>query len=174
MRLTTLVSWLASRRIKLGFPLAIVVLMLAQPTWFTWFLGFTIALVGEALRIWAAGHIEKSTEITQSGPYQWIQHPLYLGSSIIAAGVVFAAKSGAVALIVAIYITTTILSAIRTEETHLRSVFGVTYDMYKVSPNSAVNRSFSGARMMANREHRAITGLVCGFGLLALRLIVNL
>jgi len=174
MRLTTLVSWLASRRIKLGFPLAIVVLTLAQPTWFTWSLGFTIALVGEALRIWAAGHIEKSTEITQSGPYQWVKHPLYLGSSIIAAGIVFAANSGAAALIVAIYVTTTILSAIRTEETHLRSVFGAAYDMYQVSPNLAVNRSFSVARMMRNREHRAITGFICGFGLLALRLIVNL
>ena len=43
--------------------------------------------VGEALRIWAAGHLEKGREVTASGPYRLTRHPLYLGSSIIASGV---------------------------------------------------------------------------------------
>ena len=38
---------------------------------------------GEALRIWAAGHLEKGREVTASGPYRWTRHPLYLGSTII-------------------------------------------------------------------------------------------
>jgi hypothetical protein len=32
-------------------------------------IGLPIALVGQLLRIWAAGHLEKSREVTRSGPY---------------------------------------------------------------------------------------------------------
>ena len=56
-------------------------------------------VVGEALRIWAAGHLEKGREVTRSGPYRWTRHPLYIGSAIIALGVVIAARSAIVALL---------------------------------------------------------------------------
>ena len=36
-----------------------------------WHRGAVVALVGEALRIWAAGHLEKSREVTRSGPYRF-------------------------------------------------------------------------------------------------------
>jgi hypothetical protein len=39
--------------------------------WGTWRAGLFVALAGEAsLRIWAAGHLEKSREVTRSGPYR--------------------------------------------------------------------------------------------------------
>ena len=47
-------------------------------------IGLVVALAGETLRIWAAGHIEKGREITRSGPYRYVRHPLYLGSSLMA------------------------------------------------------------------------------------------
>ena len=54
-------------------------LVLAQPTWPFWRVGPAVALAGEVLRVWAAGHLEKSREVTSSGPYRFTRHPLYVG-----------------------------------------------------------------------------------------------
>jgi len=86
----TLLSWLARRRVALGLLAVVVTLRLAQPTWTTWRLGLLIAVVGELVRVWAAGHLEKSREVTRSGPYRWTRHPLYVGSTIIALGIIIA------------------------------------------------------------------------------------
>ena len=45
-------------------------LYLARPTPRSLAIGGAIALVGEMVRIWAAGHLEKGREVTQSGPYR--------------------------------------------------------------------------------------------------------
>ena len=52
-----------------------------------------VALAGEAIRFWAAGHLNKSREVTRSGPYRFVAHPLYLGSSVIGAGLAIASHS---------------------------------------------------------------------------------
>ena len=44
-----------------------LVLWLAQPTWRSLALGAVVAVIGEAIRIWAAGHVEKSREVTTLG-----------------------------------------------------------------------------------------------------------
>ena len=113
-------AFLVRRRVTLGFVVAIAALMMARPTWTTWSVGLAIAVVGEALRIWAAGHLEKGREVTRSGPYRWTRHPLYVGSAIIALGVVIASRSAVVALIGAAYIGVTIPLAVRAEEAFLR------------------------------------------------------
>jgi protein-S-isoprenylcysteine O-methyltransferase Ste14 len=82
-----LTAFLVRRRVTLGFVVAAAALLLARPTWKTWSAGLAIACAGEALRIWAAGHLDKSREVTRSGPYRWTRHPLYVGSSIMALGV---------------------------------------------------------------------------------------
>ena len=56
-------------------------------------IGLVIAAVGEAIRIWAAGHLEKGREVTRSGPYGWTRHPLYVGSSIMAPVIVIASRT---------------------------------------------------------------------------------
>jgi protein-S-isoprenylcysteine O-methyltransferase Ste14 len=74
-----LTAFLVRRRVTLGFVVAAAALLLARPTWKTWSAGLAIACAGEALRIWAAGHLDKSREVTRSGPYQWTRHPLMSG-----------------------------------------------------------------------------------------------
>jgi protein-S-isoprenylcysteine O-methyltransferase Ste14 len=143
---------------------------MAQPTWRTWQIGFGVALVGEIIRIWAAGHLEKGREVTRSGPYRWSRHPLYVGSTVIALGVVIAARSVIVALVAAAYMTSTVAAAVAVEEAFLRSVFGTTYDDYAAARSAALPRRFGWARVMENREYRAMTGLLIGFALLALKL----
>jgi len=160
---------LARRRVTLGFVGALVVILLSIPTIATWAAGLVVALIGEAIRFWAAGHLEKGREVTRSGPYRFVRHPLYVGSTIIAGGVALASHSIVVALVIAIYMAVTISAAIRTEEEDLRRTFGSTYDDYRASRAPAMTRRFSFARAIRNREHRAIVGIALGFAVLALK-----
>jgi protein-S-isoprenylcysteine O-methyltransferase Ste14 len=162
---------LARRRVALGFLAAVAVLVLARPTPLTWWLGLIVAAAGEAVRIWSAGHLEKGSEITRSGPYRWSRHPLYVGSSIIAVGIIIASRSVPVGVVAAFYMGATITAAIRTEETFLTERFGDGYDRYRESRAEPMPRRFSIARAMRNREYRAVAGLAAGFALLALRMI---
>jgi protein-S-isoprenylcysteine O-methyltransferase Ste14 len=160
---------LARKRVPLGFLTAVVALLLAQPTWASWRAGLVVAFAGEAIRIWAAGHLEKSREVTRSGPYRWTRHPLYVGSTIMAVGVVIASRSIALAIVTAVYLGVTITAAIRTEEAFLRGAFGDSYDQYARSKAEPMKRPFSLARVVRNREYRAAIGLAVGFALLALK-----
>ena len=119
---------LARRRVPLGFCVAVAALIFAQPTWETWSTGLTVALAGEVIRIWAAGHLEKGREVTQSGPYRWTRHPLYVGSSVVALGVIIAARSPLVTIVTLLYMVATLTAAIRTEEAFLRRAFGTAYE----------------------------------------------
>jgi protein-S-isoprenylcysteine O-methyltransferase Ste14 len=161
---------LARWRVRLGFAAAAVAFILAQPTWRTWSAGLVVALVGECLRVWAAGHLEKGREVTRSGPYRFTRHPLYVGSILIAGGVALAARSGVSAAVVALYLGTTIAAAIRTEEAQLREAFGPAYDDYLASRAAPMARRFSLSRAVRNGEPRAVAGLAAGFLLLALKI----
>jgi protein-S-isoprenylcysteine O-methyltransferase Ste14 len=165
---------LARLRVPLGFITSAAVVLLARPTPRALLAGIAVAFVGELIRIWAAGHLEKSREVTRSGPYRLFRHPLYVGSTVIAAGVVIASRSLFVLALAAIYMGVTLTAAIRTEEAFLRQAFGAAYDEYREARGTRMDRRFSFARVMKNREYRAVVGLVAGFALLALKLSVSL
>ena len=169
-----LIRFLARKRVPLGFVAAAVTAVLARPTWESWRAGLLVALVGEAIRIWAAGHLEKGQEVTRSGPYTWTAHPLYVGSSVLGLGIVVAAHSVVVAAIAALYLGSTITAAVRTEEAFLRGRFGASYEEYRRSEGPVMNRRFSAARALRNREFRAAIGLAIGFGFLALKLMLQI
>ena len=166
------VTFLARRRVTLGFVTTVAALVLARPTWTTWQVGLLVALAGEAIRVWAAGHLEKGREVTTSGPYRWTAHPLYVGSSLLALGVVIAARNVPVAVLAAIYMGSTITAAVQTEEAFLRRTFGDAYDRYRQSNGDPATRRFSLERAMRNREYRAVAGLIVGFALLALKVVL--
>ena len=168
------VEFLARRRVALGGVTAIAALILARPTWGSWYAGLAVAVVGESIRVWAAGHLEKSREVTTSGPYRWMRHPLYVGSAILALGIVIAARSYVLGALAVLYIATTIPAAIRSEEAFLRRTFGDAYDRYARAEHTGVARRFSLERAVRNKEYRAVLGTVAGFALLALRVLVHL
>ena len=169
-----MVKRLARLRVALGFLFGALALWFAQPTWTTLAIGGSVAAAGEAIRLWAAGHVEKSREVTRSGPYRVTRHPLYLGSSIIAAGVAVASASLMVVAIIAAYLATTIPAAIIAEEAHLRDKFGAQYDAYASRESPPMVRRFSWARARANREHHTIAGVVAGLALLALKVQLSI
>lgn len=150
---------IARLRVPLGFVFGALVLGLAQPTPWSLAAGAAIALVGELVRIWAAGHLEKGREVTASGPYRFTRHPLYVGSTIIGLGLAVGAASLVVAIIVLSYLAVTLIAAMRTEEAHLTEKFGAAYPEYRAGRTSA-NRAFSLERAMKNREYRAAIGVL--------------
>src|SRR5688500_16903310 len=121
---------LARWRVFLGFVFSAIVLWLATPTLRSLAIGGVIAIIGESIRLWAAGHLEKSKEVTSSGPYRYTRHPLYLGSSLIGIGMAVAANTTIVAVIVVAYLALTLTAAMRSEEEHLREKSGDAYDAY--------------------------------------------
>jgi hypothetical protein len=164
--------------VPLGFAFAILVLWLAHPTGPLLIAGGAIAAVGEALRIWAAGHLNKSREVTASGPYRWFAHPLYVGSSIMGGGLALASGSIIVALLVLLYLGSTITAAVKSEEAFLRQKFGDRYDRYRrgelgVHDDEATSRRFSVVQAMANHEYRAVAGLLLAVLLLCLKAAYN-
>ncbi len=166
-RLTlTLARW----RVALGYALALVSFWLADPTMRSLAIGGIVAAAGEALRVWAAGHLEKGREVTTSGPYAFTRHPLYAGSSIMGAGFAIAANSVAVAVMVAVYLIVTITAAVRAEEAHLTDKFGERYPAYREGTTRPEARRFSLARAIRNREYRAFAGVAATFVLLAAKL----
>ena len=161
-------------RVTGGFVAAVVMLVLARPTWESWGAGFVIAALGEGLRVWASGHLEKGREVTRSGPYRFVRHPLYAGSMVMALGVAVASRGAAAALVAGLYMGVTILAAVQVEEDELRQAFGSTYDDYAASRAEPMRRRFSMERAVRNREYRAVVGLVIGFALLALKILAPL
>lgn len=161
---------LARWRVFLGFVFAAIVFWFAMPTPRSLALGAAIAVAGELLRTWAAGHLEKSKEVTSSGPYRFTRHPLYLGSSLIGIGLAVAAHHVVVAGMIGAYLILTLTAAMRSEEAHLREKFGDAYDAYAEKRAAPMDRAFSWARAMHNREHHTIAGLLAGLSLLAIKL----
>jgi len=160
-------AWIARRRVAAGFICGAAALWLAQPTPRSLAIGSMVAIGGEAIRLWAAGHLEKGREVTASGPYAITRHPLYLGSSIIAIGVAIASARVLIALLIAAYMAVTIAAAIRTEEAQLTERFGEQYPAYRAGHAAQVRRRFSAARALRNREYRAMLGLGLALALLA-------
>jgi protein-S-isoprenylcysteine O-methyltransferase Ste14 len=162
-----MMHWLARRRVGIGFAAGVAALLLARPTRDSLAAGTVVVIVGEMVRIWAAGHLEKGREVTVSGPYRFARHPLYLGSTIIGVGFAIAAASALVTVLVITYLGLTLSAAVATEEAHLTEKFGAAYPEYREGRAAAVSRRFSMARAMRNREYRAVIGVALALALLA-------
>ena len=191
----SVVALLARLRVFFGFVFGAIVLWRAEPTPATLVVGAAVASVGEVMRIWAAGHLNKSREVTRSGPYRWCAHPLYVGSSVMGAGLAIASGSLLAALLVAAYLAVTLTAAVKSEEAFLRRRFGDKYDHYRrgdlakgddrrnggdikgddntASNRASDNRRFSLAQAIANREYRALIGFLLAVLLLALKATYN-
>lgn len=165
---------LARWRVPAGYVLGIVAFWYMDPTAASLAIGGSVAAIGEGLRVWAAGHLEKGREVTTSGPYALTRHPLYVGSSIMGVGLAIAGRSVFVAVLTGLYLAITITAAIRSEEAHLTKKFGAHYPAYREGTASPAARQFSLERAARNREYRALAGLIAVFALLAAKYFASL
>jgi protein-S-isoprenylcysteine O-methyltransferase Ste14 len=167
----TTLRLLARLRVPLGFLSAVGAYWWARPTPWSCLVGGSVALLGEGVRIWASGHLDKGREVTRSGPYRFVRHPLYLGSAIMGAGFAAGARTPATTAIVVLYLGVTLLAAIRTEEAVLDERFRGEYSAYRQGLAAPVVRPFNLERaFVTNKESRAVLGLAVGMALLWVRM----
>lgn len=154
--------FLARWRVTFGFVCGALAVVLARPTRGSLLVGLPIVLAGEALRIWAAGHLEKAREVTSSGPYRWTRHPLYLGSTLLGLGFGAASNHPLIMALAVVYLALTLTAAARSEERHLESKFGEAYGRYRRGETPGISRRFSLSRARRNGEHRTLIGVAAG------------
>lgn len=82
-----------SVRQLLVYVAVLAALGLARPYGPTYVAGCLLAAAGIAVRVWGCGHLRKNQRLTTSGPYGHVQHPLYLGTFLVAMGGLTAAGS---------------------------------------------------------------------------------
>ena len=150
-------------RLRAVWLLAILFFWFARPTPMLLAAGALVALVGLAVRAWAAGFIQKDTELATDGPYAFTRNPLYLGSILLGAGFAVASASPWVALAVLVYFAAFYPAAMRGEAAFLADRFGAEYGAWAQSvplllprPLPAGPRAtrFEWARVARNREWR--------------------
>jgi hypothetical protein len=145
-----------------------LILVLARPTPGSLLLGLPLALTGEAVRLWASGHIEKTARLATGGPYAHSRNPLYVGSVLIALGVGAACASPWVVLAIVIYFLAFYPSVMREEEAFLAAKFpdehaawAAAVPLFWPRATSAGPRTsrFEWARVARNREWRTVAAL---------------
>lgn len=110
-------------RVAGGFVLVAAFVWLSDPTSRSLALGLPVAVLGLALRAWAAGSLAKNEKLATGGPYAYTRNPLYLSSLTAAAGLALASRSLALAALFAAVFLLVYLPVIQNEEQHLRKLF---------------------------------------------------
>ncbi len=158
-------------RVPLGFLTAALYLFelwrgAPRPAAVAWSLA--LVLPGLWLRGYAAGYVKKNRELTQTGPYAHTRNPLYLGSTLMAAGFAVALLSWPVALVLAAGFLVIYVPVIASEERFLRATFS-DFDAYcrrvpRLVPRLTAARtdaapgSFSFTLYRRHREYNAAIG----------------
>ena len=135
-------------------------------------------MAGSLLRLWAAGHIEKGRILTQGGPYAFTRNPLYLGSFIMALGIIIAGH-GYWWLLVAFgaFFAAFYYPVMRAEEQELFQTHGDRFLAYSsrvplffpgLRKTGRDTSTFLWSRVIKNREHHTMAGLIIAVSLLVL------
>jgi len=107
----------------IGLLLVAVCAHFAQPTTYMVAIGFTLAIVGQLFRIYAAGFIHKNKQLASTGPYALVRHPLYLGNFLILIGFALAAANLYVWIAVGLFFLIWYPAAIAYEDSKLERIF---------------------------------------------------
>lgn len=168
-------KFLGHLRLILLFLFLIVIVIIAQPTPVLTYIGIVFVLTGEAMRFWAAGYLIKSRELITAGPYRHTQHPLYLGRVLILTGICLMARLPYLlnfALLVVGYLIFFLYylpRKIRVEGQRLKELHGEQWDIYsksvpvlfpRITGYGEASGGWSSERMLRNREHYMVAGIV--------------
>ncbi len=155
-------------RVSAGWLVGLLVVVLAEPTVVSLAAGLPLALLGEAVRIWASGHIEKTRRLATGGPYAHSRNPIYVGSLLIAFGVAVGCASPWIVLAVAAYFLAFYPSVMREEASFLAGKFAGEYAAWagavplfwpRLVPAGEQASRFEWSRVGMNREWRTALAL---------------
>jgi protein-S-isoprenylcysteine O-methyltransferase Ste14 len=170
----------ARLRVPSGFLIVIVFAWLSHPTVGSLAVGLPVSLLGLALRAWAAGCLAKNQQLATSGPYACTRNPLYIGTLLVAAGLVTAGRNPWLAVLFALVFGLVYLPVIELEEQHLRRLFPeyaayanevpVLWPRLRARP-SKTPQPFRIALYVKNQEYQAALGFLAGAAWLVWRLL---
>lgn len=155
-------------RVPAGYLLGVLALALARPSVRSLLWSLPLVLAGEAVRLWASGHLEKTKTLATGGPYAHSRNPLYLGSGLLALGVAAASASPWVVLAVGAYFLAFYPRVVREEAAFLRDKFGPAYEIWaaevpllwpRLSAGGGRGSRFEWRRVSVNREWRTAAAL---------------
>lgn len=159
-------------RVRLGYPLAIAVLLFARPTLGSILWGAVVGAIGLWLRGFAAGYLHKQEILTVTGPYAYTRNPLYLGSAVLAFGTGIATHSWISVTILFTYFALFYSVVMRREEKELYLRHGAAFEEYAravplflprlmtVKLPGASTGAFSLAQYKKNHEWQAAVGFL--------------
>jgi protein-S-isoprenylcysteine O-methyltransferase Ste14 len=156
-------------RVPAGTVLGVVFLFFMHPSSRSLWIGGVIATSGALLRLWAAGHIEKGRVLTQGGPYAFSRNPLYLGSFFMALGIIVAGQGYLLLLPFAVFFIAFYYPVMKAEENMLLGGYGEKFIEYSkrvplffpsFKGDGIASSTFLWSRVIRNREHRTIAGLL--------------
>jgi protein-S-isoprenylcysteine O-methyltransferase Ste14 len=159
--------------------LAFLILTASSPTPLSLSVGLPPILLGEAIRIWACGHLVKTKRLTTTGPYAYVKNPLYLGTILISSGFCILVRNwillGLVALGFFVYYMPRKKSI---EGDRLRKIYGEAYERFesavpdllpRVTPyRSGDDTRFNGRLVFDNSEHGTAMSIAVGLILIFL------
>ena len=167
-------------RVAFGFLLLLAFAWLAAPSQTSLLLGLPVALLGLLLRAWSAGYLAKNEQLATSGPFAYIRNPLYLGTLVVALGIVIASRNLWLAAIFTAVFLLVYLPAIELEEQHLRNIFPAYQQyasrVYRFLPLAKWSHSearFSWALYRRNQEYKASLGFLLAVAWLLWRCLAH-
>jgi protein-S-isoprenylcysteine O-methyltransferase Ste14 len=170
-------DFVAKLRVPCGFLLLVAFAWLSRPSVESMELGLPFVCVGLLLRGWAAGHLAKNQELATSGPYAWMRNPLYVGTVIVAGGIVMACRDLRLAGIFAAVFLLVYLPVIELEEQHLRNIFpgyaqyaNRVYRLIPLHRWPSGGKRFSWRLYLKNEEYKALLGFLIAVGWLGFKL----
>jgi protein-S-isoprenylcysteine O-methyltransferase Ste14 len=168
-------------RVPVGTLLGLIFIALMHPTRRSLWVGGIAAGLGASLRIWAAGYIDKGRVLTRDGPYAFIRHPLYLGSLLMAVGVLIAGQGYWLLVPFAAFYLGVYYPVMRAEERELLEAHGESFKQYVSTVPLFVPlftrahgrpSGFLWSRVLRNGEHRTVVGLLLTEIILLMKLMV--
>lgn len=155
-------------------------------------LGLPFVALGAAIRSWGAGHLVKNDELTISGPYSHLRHPLYFGTISVATGFVLMIGGwlglGLLAFVWPWFALSYFPRKERSESARLEAIYGEAFRAYRAavpalwprvhawSPaaKGETAKRWDLARYSENNELGTLLALVAGVIVFILRAVIQL
>ncbi len=175
------VHWLVQRRVRISVVvfLALIVedmLIGVRPHDLADFrdphtnIGLGLLFLGLAVRSWAAGTLHKHSQLTMTGPYAMVRHPLYLGSFMMMVGLCTLIDDYENIFFVLGPFTLLYVFGVLHEERQLSQKFGEAWTQYvqmtpRFIPRRWPNNAFGTWTLnqwIRNREYQAVGAVILG------------
>jgi protein-S-isoprenylcysteine O-methyltransferase Ste14 len=161
---------IARWRVPIGWLLGLLALWFAEPTGGYLLVGVLVAMIGESLRLWASGYLEKDRRLATAGPYAWTRNPFYLGSFFVGVGFMLATGRVILLFLLVALFAAVYFPVMKREATRLEASFPGDYSVYAARvplllprpprEESAPGANFSWSQVWLNREPVTVIGVV--------------